>query len=220
LREKGFTAPAYVIPQFGVDPELFRPEDGKAASSDQPLSIGFAGRLVAEKGVDLLLNACARLRFPFRLTIIGEGPALAALRSHAADLGIQSQVTFAGGVRSTDMPGELRRLDTLVLPSLTRPNWTEQFGRVLVEAMACGVPVIGSRSGEIPAVIGEAGLTVPEADAGAIADALERLRADPALAADLARRGRERVLGNFTHQHIAGESVAVYRQWARPAPVS
>ena len=85
------------------------------------------------------------------------------------------------------------------------------LGRALVEAMACGVPVVGSTSGEISAVIGDAGLLTPEADAVCLRDALARVLADPGLRQELGRRGRERVLAHFTHQRIAEHTVAVYR---------
>jgi glycosyltransferase involved in cell wall biosynthesis len=95
---------------------------------------------------------------------------------------------------------------------LTRRNWKEQFGRVLVEAMASGVPVIGSDSGAIPGVIGDAGLVVPEGDVAALHGALCRLRDDPHLRRELAQRGRQRALAHFTHQQIAAATVEVYRQ--------
>ena len=109
------------------------------------------------------------------------------------------------------MPQRLRELDALVLPARTQANWREQFGRVLVEAMACGVPVVGSTCGEIPGVIGDAGLVVPEGDVAALADALRRLRDDHQLRADLGGRGRARVLEHFTHAHVAQATVQVYR---------
>jgi len=102
-------------------------------------------------------------------------------------------------------------LDALVLPSRTRPNWKEQFGRVLVEAMACGVPVIGSDSGEIPHVIGDAGLIFPEEQVEILRAHLARLLGDPGLRADLAQRGRERVLARFTQAQVASQTYQVYQ---------
>jgi glycosyltransferase involved in cell wall biosynthesis len=110
------------------------------------------------------------------------------------------------------MPAYLNGLDVLVLPSRTQSNWKEQFGRVLVEAMACGVPVIGSTCGEIPNVIGDAGLIFAEGDADALRACLLRLQRDPVLRRDLAQRGRARALARYTHKHIAAETVAVYRR--------
>jgi len=109
-------------------------------------------------------------------------------------------------------------LDAFVLPSRSQHNWVEQFGRVLVEAMACGVPVVGSDCGEIPRVMGDAGLVFPENDVEALREHLVRLMRDSDLRAGLARRGRERALARFTQAHIAAQTVEVYR--ALTSPVS
>jgi glycosyltransferase involved in cell wall biosynthesis len=135
-----------------------------------------------------------------------------ALDERAGSLGIADRVSLEPAVPSLVVPTKMRGLDVLALPSLTRPNWKEQFGRVLIEAMACGVPVVGSDSGEIPHVIGDAGLVVPEGDAAALADALRRLRADTGLRRSLGERGRERVLNGFTQAEVAHRTVNVYRQ--------
>ena len=106
----------------------------------------------------------------------------------------------------------------MVLPSLTQPNWMEQFGRVLIEAMACATPVIGSDSGEIPNVIGDAGIVTPEGDVDALQRALLRLEADPALRARYAQAGRARALRLFTNDATASNIVGVYEQVLRAAP--
>ncbi len=93
-----------------------------------------------------------------------------------------------------DVPRALAEIDTLAAPSLTQPHWKEQFGRVLIEAMACGVPVVGSDSGEIPQVVGDAGLIVPEGDVAALRAALLHLAEDSSLCERLAHAGRARVL--------------------------
>jgi glycosyltransferase involved in cell wall biosynthesis len=163
---KGYCGPYRIIPQFGVDAELFRPP----ARRDEGRSfvIGSANRrLVAEKGVDVLLRAVAELPGVWRLQIAGEGPMKRPLQQLAQELGIAQRVQFDGPIPSEQMPAYLQQLDVLVLSSRTRPNWKEQFGRVLVEAMACEVAVVGSDSGEIPHVIGEAGLIFPEDDVAA-----------------------------------------------------
>src|SRR5436305_9013059 len=97
----------------------------------------------------------------------------------------------------------MQKMDVFVLPSLTRPNWKEQFGRVLVEAMACETPVIGSRSGEIPRVIGDAGLLFQEGNVQELAARVRRLLDDPTLYAQLAAQGRQRVLERYTQERIA-----------------
>jgi glycosyltransferase involved in cell wall biosynthesis len=110
--------------------------------------------------------------------------------------------------------------DVLVLPARTTPHWKEQFGHVLIEAMACETPIIGSDSGEIPNVIGDAGLTFPEGDAEALVGAIRRLMRDEDLRRDLARRGRERVLQHYTHECIAQETYRIYCELLGQEPLS
>jgi glycosyltransferase involved in cell wall biosynthesis len=214
LRTKGFRGPATVIPQFGVDPAAFAPDTSGSGRSEQPFTVGYVGRLVPEKGVNHLLEAVARLDVDWRLRLVGDGPMRAVLKTRAATLKIADRLSFAPSVPSTQVPDQLRQLDVLVLPSLTYPNWKEQFGRILTEAMACGVPVVGSNSGEIPAVVGDAGLIVPEGDSAALATALGRLAANPDARRELGQHGRQRVLDRFTQASIARQTVEVYRQVA------
>lgn len=213
LRAKGYCGLVRVVPQFGVDPECFAP----AAPTHQepparPFTIGYAGRLVEEKGLWVLLEALERLEGDWRAALYGNGPLRAQFERRAAAKDLAPRIVIQDRVPSTKMPARLRELDALVLPSLTRPNWKEQFGRVLIEAMACGVPVIGSCSGEIPHVIGTAGLLFREGDAAMLAARLAELRADRCLRAQLALRGRERVLDYYTQAAIAAQTVSFYRE--------
>jgi len=211
-RAKGYRGPLRVIPQFGVDPELFRPPAPGGRPPNSEIIIGYVGRLVEAKGVDLLLEAVAGLPGPWRLRLWGDGPERPRLEAMAQRLGIAHRVTFQGQVSSLEMPACYHQMDLLVLPSRTLPNWKEQFGRVLVEAMASGVPVVGSDSGEIPHVIGKAGLVFPEGDVAALRAHLARLLGDASLRERLGRRGRERVLAHYTQAQIAAQTVAVYRE--------
>lgn len=206
-RAKGYGGPLPVIPQFGVDPTLFAPP---ASVPARPFTIAYVGRLVPEKGIDLLFNAASRLPSDWRIVLVGGGPERDALAALAAQLGISERVTFEPQQPSTAMPSLYPRFDALALPSRTRPNWKEQFGRVLVEAMASGVPVVGSGSGAIPDVIGDAGLVFPEGDSAALARHLSVLQTDAHLRAELAAKGRRRVLDHFTHQQVAAATVDVY----------
>jgi len=210
VREKGFRSESEVIPQFGIDPELFVPAD-QAVPRDR-FTIGFVGRLTTAKGLQVLLKAVAGLPKPWELRVVGSGPDRELFRRQAEALGLADSVTFVGQVGSTSMPEVIRGFDVLVGPSLTTPRWKEQFGRMLVEAMACAVPVVGSDSGEIPRVIGSAGLVVPEGDVEALRTALVTLQADPALRAELGRAGRERALERFTQKAIAARTVAAYKR--------
>lgn len=210
-RAKGYRGPLEVIPQFGVDPQLFSPAAGQGHGGSE-FAIGYVGRLVPEKGVGLLLDAVAELEGDWRLTILGTGSERERLMARVHELRIAGRVHFREPLRSVEMPRFYRQLDVLVLPSRSRPNWIEQFGRVLIEAMACGVPVVGSDCGEIPHVIGPAGLVFPEGDSAALRARLDRLQKDAALRADLARRGRARVIERYTQRRVADQTVAVYRE--------
>ena len=167
-----------------------------------------------------LLEAVARLPGVWRLAIVGAGPERDRLEVLARRLGMADRVFFEGIVPSLRMPAFYRELDALVVPSRSQPNWVEQFGRVLIEAMACGVPVIGSDCGEIPNVVDDAGLIFPEGDAGALREHLMHLMRTPDSWADLAQRGRERVLAHFTQAQIAAQTVAVYREMTSGQPIN
>lgn len=208
LRSKGYTGPLTVIPQFGVDPDHFRPLSPRAAG---PFTIGYAGRFVAEKGLLVLFEALRDLPGDWRFIARGSGPLESMLRARAVEWNLGERVEILPPLPSTQMASFYQGLDLFVLPSLTRPNWKEQFGRVLVEAMACGVPPIGSASGEIPNVIGDAGIIVPEGDPAALRSAILRLMEQPAQRARLGEKGRQRVLQHFTQAQIARRTLAVYQ---------
>lgn len=242
LRGRGYRGPIWIVPQFGVDHERFTPGDGHGTGSDahapdpralasgrrgatnarahsaaeaHELVVGYAGRLVAAKGVDTLLDALAGLGRPFRLEVAGEGPAAEELMERAAGLGIGDRVHRHGWLAPADLPAFYRALDVFVLPSRTTARWAEQFGRVLIEAMACGVPCVGSDSGEIPHVLGAAGRVVPEGDPAALARALRDLADDPEARRALGMQGRARVMERYTMASVAAATADVYRQVCR-----
>jgi glycosyltransferase involved in cell wall biosynthesis len=217
LRRKGYRGPLAVLPQFGIDPHFFRPPETPRPAGG-PLRIGYAGGLLPEKGVDVLLRACAQLRGRWRLHLVGDGAARPALAKLAATLGIAPQVRIDARWDSRAMPAFFQACDVLVLPSRTLPNWHEQFGRVLVEAMACEVAVVGSATGEIPHVIGQAGLLFPEGNVTALRDRLQTLLDNPGLRASLAAQGRAHVLAHFTMEQIAVRTVEIYREVRADSP--
>jgi glycosyltransferase involved in cell wall biosynthesis len=209
LRAKGYTGPTRLVPQFGFDTDLFAYHT-KPCRPDQPFLIGAAGRLVAEKGMDLLIAAVARLDAPWRLEIAGDGPDLPSLRRQAAAQGVADRVQFLGRRPSADMPALLRRWDVLVMASRSRPNWKEQFGRSAVEAMSCGTPVVVTCSAELPNVVGPAGLTFPEGDVPALQACLRRLASSPDLRRRLGEAGRQRVLAHYTQRAVAAATYDAY----------
>lgn len=210
LRAKGFQRsgqPVSVIP-LGVDVERF----SSATPMDVPIAprprIGFVGRLEPVKGLEVLLDAMQYLTTPASLVIFGEGSEKGRLmpRLRSQRVQVLPPVSYA------DMPAALKALDALVLPSVTiLPVHREQFGRVLVEAMAAGVPVVGSSSGAIPEVIGDAGLVVLERNARALAAAIDRVLTEPGLRQTFVERGRRRVQDCFAWPVIAEQTVDLFR---------
>jgi glycosyltransferase involved in cell wall biosynthesis len=170
-------------------------------------------RLVPEKGIDIVLKAAAQLQGDWQIRIIGGGPSRAALEQLAYTLKIADRVLFCGQLPSTEMPLQYQQMDVLVVASRTLPNWKEQFGpRASLEAMAAGVPVIGSHSGAIPDVLADAGCIVPENDIPALVNALRQLMTDAGLYQSLQTKGTARVLAHFTHEQVANATVQVYQQ--------
>ena len=160
-------------------------------------TIGYAGRLVASKGLIDLLEAVRTLQAPVELVLIGNGELREQLE-HQPIPG--SHVRVLDGLTHEQMALGYAQLDVLVLPSRTTPTWKEQFGRTIVEALWCGVPVVGSDSGEIPWLIEltGGGLVFAEGDRRALAARLTELREHPQLRRELAMRGRARVKELFS----------------------
>ncbi|MBI2911620.1 MAG: glycosyltransferase family 4 protein [Chloroflexi bacterium] len=233
LRRRGVRGPIAVLPQLGVDIESpvsslqspvsggrspdRRPEtrDPRPETRDRRFVVGYVGRLAREKGVHVLLEAVAHQGDDSRLLFVGRGPEEVALRRQAEVFGAGPRVSFAGAVPHGEVPRLLAKMDVLVLPSVGSKQWQEQFGHVLIEAMAAGVPVIGSSSGAIPEVVGDAGLLVPPNEVGPLAEAIQRLAGDGDLRDELTARGLERVRAHFTHARVAEQTAAFLRQVLR-----
>lgn len=210
LRRKGHTRRIEVIPQFGVDPQVFAPRPTPRESGR--FVVGYAGRLIAAKGVDILIRAVGSIGGDVTLRLAGTGPAEPDLRRMSAAM---SGVVFEGGLPSAAMPDFYNGLDAFVLPTVGRRGWTEQFGRAAIEAMACGVPTVVARAGELPQVAGQAGIVVPAADAHALADVLKQVRDDPQRREHLAQAGRAHVLERYTTEAVTDATAAFYRSIAR-----
>ena len=192
----------------GVDTKTFRPDPiararirrGLGWESDQPV-VGFAGRFVQEKGIDTLLHAFAHSTRRWNAVFVGGGPLAPALES--LRLQHPSRVRIVRDVGHDEMPTYLRAMDLLCAPSRTTARWREQFGRMLIEAMACGVPVVGSSSGEIPHVLADAGVVIPEDDDALWTETIDHVCGDAAMRADLAHRGLDRVRTEFAWPIVA-----------------
>ncbi len=214
LKQKGYIGTQIPFPN-GVDISLFQKQDMNQLKTSLGLAdsfvIGYIGRLIQMKGVDTLIEAAATLNFPYKLLIVGQGEDKTKLLELAETHQIADKIVWIDVVPPEEVPDYLNCMDTLVLPSRTTPEWVEFFGRVLIEGMACEVPVIGSDSGEIPQVISDAGLVFPEGEAADLAEKISKIASDPTLRHTLKKRGLERVQ-NFTWETIAQRTYEVYQE--------
>lgn len=202
LRAQGFTGPIIDFPH-AIDPARY-----EVAAADPQLEapiVGFVGRLVPEKGLCELIDALAaiRSRAPASLLVVGDGPQRveAEARAHRALV----PARFLGAVAHDAVPAWLRACDVVVVPSKPTSTWTEQFGRVPIEANAAGVPVIVSDAGELPATVEATGGGLIAASQIELQQHLETLLTDQPARRTLGERGRRGVRERFTHRAIARE---------------
>ena len=208
---------------FAVDTKLFQPQKETAESlkaelglKKEALTVGYMGRLVKEKGVQVLLEAAAFLQkendLPdWQVLLTGDGEYKIELQQLVMRLGLQERVVFAGSVAHTQAAEYMNCLDIFVLPSLTTPNWKEQFGRVIIEALACGVPVVGSDSGEIPHLIRATGggLVTKEGEAEDLAQAVKTLLCNPILRQELVQKGKLAVETRYSNEGVARQLASI-----------
>jgi glycosyltransferase involved in cell wall biosynthesis len=200
-----------VVPQLGVPLPL-----AAQRMTGGGLVIGFFGRLVPEKGLDLLFRACVKLLGRWSIIVVGTGPAQEELEGLAERLGIAGRVTWLGALPREKVAEVWPRLDCVVLPSRTAAHWVEVTPRAALEGMAHGLPIVGSASGALPEIIGEGGTIVAEEDVGALTAALQRFHDEPEERARLGAAGRRRIMDDFTDSAIAEKTLAFWRE-AMPA---
>ena len=225
LREHGYRGSVKVMPQLGVDEQLFSPQPQPELASqlgiEDEFIIGFVGRFVEEKGILTLIESLTQLRsLRWKLLLLGRGSLKDSILEKAEQAGIKDRLILVESVPHDQVPRYINLMNALVLPSettyafktLTAAGWKEQFGHVLIEAMACRVPVVGSDSGEIPHVIGDAGLIFPEGEAIALQDCLRQLIEHPQLAQKLAQAGYERAMEKYTNKALARQQLDFYQE--------
>jgi glycosyltransferase involved in cell wall biosynthesis len=216
-RAKGYAGPAAVV-GYGIDPHLFKPTDRDQARRALGFSgfvVGYAGRLTGEKGLSDLIDALARLPSHVNLVFVGAGPLRQSLAQQAEALSVGARIRFMSSRSPAELSQVMSGLDAFALVSRTTPRWKEQFGRVIIEAQACGVPVIGSDSGAIPRVVGPGGIIVRERRPDDIASAVLRLEGNPNLRNELGRAGRAQVAEKYTWQHVSNRLLQIYRSVRR-----
>ena len=197
----------------GVDTTYFAPNEQKVTAPIEVKQASgkavFVGRLTTQKGVDLLLRAWAQLVEPRQLILVGEGAERSSLEALASELHLD-YVTFTGS--TNDVRSYLQQADLFVLPSRS-----EGIPNALLEAMACGLPVVASAVGGIPDVVqdGESGLLVPPDDVPALAKAIRRLLVDPDLRRQMGQKARQRVESDYSLQSTTNRHLELYREVTR-----
>lgn len=216
FKKKGYRWPIKLIPQYGVDTDRYKVlENAESLKTLFELSgfvVGYVGRLWKPKGIETLLQAVSQIDRKFTLLLLGSGPDRIEYLELSKSLGIDHKIRMVSSVKASEVIKYLNCIDILVLPSRTTPEWKEQFGRVIIEAMACEVPVLGSSSGEIPNVIGDAGLIFEEGNEKDLAEKISILIDNSELRQKLGGAGRKRVLENFTNTIIAQNIYTIYKE--------
>jgi glycosyltransferase involved in cell wall biosynthesis len=209
MRLRGHADKPHRVMPIGVDVDLFRPDAAAREAtrirlgwnSHNPSVVGFVGRFVEGKGLALVMRALDRVHEPWRALFIGGGPLEPALRAWAARY--DDRVRIVDKVAHDQVPAYLNAMDLLCAPSQTTPRWREQFGRMVVEAFACGVPVISSDSGELPYVVGDAGAIVGEHDEDGWVRTIGELIDSRAARSELSRKGIDRARSNYAWPIVA-----------------
>jgi glycosyltransferase involved in cell wall biosynthesis len=192
----------------GIDPLPFTGLASDAQRANDLAVVAMLAVLEERKGHRFLLEAARALKDrgrKIRYVFAGDGSLKTQLQDLVRALGLQEEVSFAGFVR--DVPKFLSSVDVLVLPSLF-----EGLGVAALEAMAAAKPVVATRVGGLAESIidGETGLLVPPQNGVALADAIDRIVADPSRARAMGRKGAARVLSHFTIEHMARQNEAYY----------
>ena len=209
LEEKKFTQPIMVLPQLGVNCTIFTP----TLKTHNNLTIGYIGRFVEEKGIMLLLSAFAELspQFPqWHLTLVGDGPLHKHMQEFITQHHLEKRVAIKPPVTHHEVASLMQQLNLFVLPSFDTTEWKEQFGHVLIEAMACKIPVLGSTAGEIPHVIGNAGALFEQKNYSSLVAQLSSLLHNESLRISLGEKGYHRATTYYSHEAIADATVTFW----------
>ncbi len=207
LVAKGYDVNSQVIP-LGVDPVAFRPmrvDRSNHALRDASFVVGYLGRLEECKGLEYVFRALRDLPdgIDWQMLVVGNGSYKSQLQKLAAELSIQERIVWVGEISANNVSEYINLCDVTVVPSVTTATWKEQFGRAVIESMACGVPIIASDSGSLPEVVGEAGIVVPEKNSQALFESLSALANNVELRQSLRERGLQKVEREYTWARVA-----------------
>ncbi len=209
----GYTG-ATAIVEYGIERTNFVPTGKAEARRDfavaDEFTIGYVGRIVPYKGLDDVLDAMVQCKHNIMLHVLGDGPDRDRLVARYTGLGLADQVKMFDNRPAKEVAHFMKSLDALILMSRTTRTWKEQFGRVIMEAHACGVPVIGSNSGAIPLVIADGGWVVPESDSVALAALLDRLAVNRDEIVTAGQRGLTQADTRFSFNVVANALLYAY----------
>jgi glycosyltransferase involved in cell wall biosynthesis len=203
----------YTVIQNGVDLTLFHPAEAPRARNGRVRCLAVA-RLVERKGLGDLIRGFSRLpRGRYELEVVGDGPDEAMLRGLARDLGLQDEIHFLGSLGRAEVAQRYREADLFTLPSSA-----EAFGNVFAEALASGLPIVGSTVGGIPELVehGTNGLLVSPGSPAAVAQAIEYLAEDPQLCRSMAARNRARAEKTLEWSQVVSRYLSVYQAVLHP----
>lgn len=201
LREFGVSTPVSLV-HNGVDCEQFSPVEEQA----DPPEVLYVGRLVETKGVNKLVDAFAQIEVNAHLRIVGEGPLSGTLKQQVYELGIEDQVTFAGRVPNDELPEVYARSSVFALPSSR-----EGLPRTLLEALACGTPIVTFDLPQLESLIDGVGISVLEEDVSGLAEALEQLLSNSGLRTQFSDSGRQKVVQEYSWTETVRSTIDVYR---------
>lgn len=239
LKKNGFNKNVLELLQLGVDEEIFcshpfdfalkglrsgrtgvefyivRGERNEVKSNpyERQYTIGFIGRIVPEKGVFLLAQAFLEIykKYPeWELVFVGDGPAKKDLINFINKNNLENKIFILNSMPHEEIANIIKSFDILVLPSYDTSKWKEQFGHVLIEAMACKIPVIGSTAGYISQVIGKSGLIFEQNNLKGLINSLENLILNSKLRRELGELGYKRFKENYSYDNISKKT---YNFW-------
>lgn len=200
--------PTAVLPPGGVNiPVAWSPRPDPA-----PVIFAAVGRLVAERGIDSLLDALGATYGEWHLRIVGTGPVHEALEQQAQRLGLSARIEWLGALPREQLQAFWPDVDVVVAPSRSTPEWVEPSGAVVLQAMAHGVAPVVTRCGALPDVVGEAGLIVDEGDLVALTRAIQGFVAEPWRCRSIGTVARQRVLEQYGDAAVAERMVLLWRR--------
>jgi len=218
LRDAGFKKPVFLQTQIGIDEALYEPDESRREEMRVRLGlngrfvVGYAGRLTRDKGLDVLMASLPMLSGNWALLLLGNGDYRPEIERVVQKRGWQDRVMLAGSVDQREVADYLRAMDCFVIGSRTRRDWIDTFPNALVQAMACGVAVVGSDSGAIPYIIQDAGIVVPEGDVEKTAEAIQHCLDDGGQRISYGQKARARAVAEFGAEALAHHFYGILQQ--------